>query len=133
MSIGSNIKKFRLKQKLKQSELAEKAGISRVAIGNYERDERTPNAEILLKIAKALDVTLSELMDLTPNINDALLQELKEIKKELQDIRSILEQGNKVVQNDNFTDYLLQCVIHYQAEMTKTNIPNLRGNQCDEV
>lgn len=67
MSIGTNIKNFRLKQKLKQSELAEKAGISRVAIGNYERDERIPNAKILLVIAEALNVTISDLVNLTPD------------------------------------------------------------------
>lgn len=66
-------------------------------------------------------------------MEEKILQELKEIKKELQDIRSILEQENQVVQSDNFIDYLLQCVIHYQAEMIKTNIPHLRGNQCDGV
>jgi len=65
-------------------------------------------------------------------VDEQILQVLTEVKKELQDIRSILEQGTEV-KNNSFTDYLLQCVLHYQAEMTKTNIPYLSENQCDVV
>lgn len=59
MNIGENIKKYRIEKNLKQSELAERSGISRVAIGNYERGERTPNIDIIKKIANALDVPIS--------------------------------------------------------------------------
>lgn len=59
MSIGENIKKYRIEKNLKQSELAERAGISRVAVGNYERGERTPNIDILKKIANALEIPIS--------------------------------------------------------------------------
>lgn len=72
MSIGYNIKKFRQNQNLRQSELAKKAGISRVAVGNYERNERIPNAEILLRIAEALNVSLLELLDLAPDDHNAI-------------------------------------------------------------
>lgn len=62
MQMGERIKELRLKQNLKQSELAEKAQISRVAIGNYERGDRIPNAEILKSIAEALGVTINDLL-----------------------------------------------------------------------
>lgn len=64
MELGDKMKELRLKKNLKQSELAEKAGISRVSIGNYERGDRVPNVEILLKISEALEVPLAELMDI---------------------------------------------------------------------
>ncbi|HBF7094808.1 TPA: helix-turn-helix domain-containing protein [Clostridioides difficile] len=66
MSIGENIKTFRTAKMMTQEQLAEKAGISRVALGNYEREERTPNIEILKKIAIALDTSeeiLTKLQD----------------------------------------------------------------------
>ncbi|MCH1964889.1 helix-turn-helix domain-containing protein [Paraclostridium sordellii] len=62
MSIGNNIKKIRNLKGLKQSELAELSDVSRVAIGNYERGERTPNVDILNKIANALDVSITDLL-----------------------------------------------------------------------
>lgn len=62
MNIGEKIKEIRLAKGMKQSDLAEKAGISRVAIGNYERGDRQPNIDILSKIATALDLDISDLV-----------------------------------------------------------------------
>ncbi|MGK0469050.1 helix-turn-helix domain-containing protein [Clostridium sp.] len=63
MTLGINIKKIRLERNLKQSELADMAKISRVAIGNYERGTREPTATILNKIATALGVTINDLVE----------------------------------------------------------------------
>lgn len=79
MSTAERIKHLRLSKNLKQSELAEKSGISRVAIGNYERGDRTPNIEILLKIAKALDVYVTDLLELNEALtNTSAIQRLLE-------------------------------------------------------
>lgn len=77
MPIGERIKELRLKQNLKQSDLAEKAQISRVAIGNYERGDRIPNADILQSIANALGVSINDLMD------------FGELKKEVSSVKYI--------------------------------------------
>lgn len=68
MKIGEKIKELRIKGNLSQAELAEKAQISRVAIGNYERGDRIPNIEILNKIASALNIDLSTLLIQQPTI-----------------------------------------------------------------
>lgn len=60
--IGENIKRYRLEKGLTQKELAEKSGITRESIGNYERGDRTPPADILNKIAVALDVITDDLI-----------------------------------------------------------------------
>jgi len=60
--IAENIKKFRKEKGFTQKELALRSGITRESIGNYERGDRTPPADILTSIAKALDVTTHELM-----------------------------------------------------------------------
>lgn len=69
MTTGEKIKRFRVLKGLKQAELAKMAGVSRVAIGNYERGDRIPNIEIARKIAEALDVSISEIIA-TPSEND---------------------------------------------------------------
>ena len=46
-----------------QEDLAEKIGTSRVYVGYIEQGRNTPSLEILEKIAKALRVKLSELVD----------------------------------------------------------------------
>lgn len=62
MSTGKNIQKFRKEKGFTQAQLADKSDISRVTLGSYERDERTPNINIANKIAEALDVSVDEIM-----------------------------------------------------------------------
>lgn len=61
--IGENIRQIRIEKGLKQSDLAAKAGVSRVAIGNYERGDRQPPFDIAAKIAAALEVSVDALLD----------------------------------------------------------------------
>ena len=45
-SIGSNIRKFRLMKKIRQEDLAEKAGLSTNYVGAIERGEKVPSLDI---------------------------------------------------------------------------------------
>lgn len=52
----NRVKKYRLKEKMTQEQLAEKAGVSRNTISLLEREESTNvTYEIMYKIAKALN------------------------------------------------------------------------------
>ncbi len=61
--IGEKIRKHRKIKGLTQEELAEKSDLSTMSIRRYESGERVPPQDTLLKIAKALDVHLRNLMD----------------------------------------------------------------------
>lgn len=63
MQLGDRIREIRVSKQMKQSDLAEKAGISRVAVGNYERNDRQPTADILKRIATALGVDPNALLE----------------------------------------------------------------------
>lgn len=54
--IGDRIKQARQSAGLSQDELAEQAGVSKMAISKYERDQSTPSSGVLLALAKALGV-----------------------------------------------------------------------------
>ena len=56
MLIGERIKKERNQKGLTQKELAERLGVTTTVIGQYERTERTPKMETLVKIAEALEL-----------------------------------------------------------------------------
>jgi len=58
LNIGERIIQLRKQQSLSQSELADKAAVSRTIIGNYERNANTPSIEVLIKLAKVFDVSL---------------------------------------------------------------------------
>lgn len=61
MSFGERMKQIRQNKGMTQNQLAVKANISRVAIGNYERGDRQPNIDITKKIADALGVPVADL------------------------------------------------------------------------
>lgn len=61
MSIGSNIKRYRKIKGLTQEQLANKIGMSKVAIQKYETEKREPKNIIVSDIAKALNVSVVDL------------------------------------------------------------------------
>ena len=62
-TICKRIRKYRHEAGLTQEDLAEKVGVSRVYIGYVEQGRNTPSLEILGKIAKALKVRLSDIVE----------------------------------------------------------------------
>lgn len=64
MLLGDKIKELRKLKSLTQEDLANKSGISRVSIGNYERNDRVPDATILIKIARGLKVQINDFFDI---------------------------------------------------------------------
>jgi transcriptional regulator with XRE-family HTH domain len=61
--IGSNIRKLRLAKNLTQERLAFKADIHRAELGHIERGERNISILKLQKIARALDISIKDLLN----------------------------------------------------------------------
>jgi transcriptional regulator with XRE-family HTH domain len=89
MSLGTRIKELRTQKRLKQAELAEIVGLnSYVQIGRYEIGKAKPAADMLSKLAKALETTTDYLVN--DDVNDAsvtaqltdreLLKQFKEVE-----------------------------------------------------
>ncbi len=60
--IAANIARLRLDRQLTQEELARKAGLSRMALGNIERGTVVPRARTLTALGKALRVPIRDLV-----------------------------------------------------------------------
>ena len=58
---GERVRELRVAKGLSQEELAFKAGVHRTYLGGIERGERNPSLKNITTIAKALDISLSEL------------------------------------------------------------------------
>lgn len=63
MTLGEKIRHLRTQQNMKQETLAEKAGITKSSMSNYERGARTPRYEVIKAIAETLNVPVNELFD----------------------------------------------------------------------
>lgn len=100
MSIGSRIKEARLSQQLTQGELAEKVGVTKSAVANYENQVSVPKLEILIGLMSVLNCDANyfyqDELPLTPP--EVTPEELKQIKR----YRSLDEHGKEVI------DFLLR-------------------------
>ena len=90
MSLGTRIRELRTQKRLKQSELAKIVGLnSYVQIGRYEIGKAKPAADMLSKLAKALDTTADYLVNedvddpaVTAQLTDReLLKQFKEVEQ----------------------------------------------------
>lgn len=75
--IGLRIRSLREAQSLSQEKLADQAGISPNYLGTIERGETNASLKILLSIADALNITISELLDIDPQDKDTLKEKLQ--------------------------------------------------------
>ena len=66
MSIGTNIKTLREERKLTQEQLAEKLGVTFQAVSSWERDEYKPDTDNVIRLAGALDVSTSSILEEKP-------------------------------------------------------------------
>ncbi|MBB3963690.1 helix-turn-helix domain-containing protein [Rhizobium metallidurans] len=61
-AFGKNIRNRRQELEISQERLAEQAGLHRTYVGGIERGERNVSLDNILCIAKALNITASDLM-----------------------------------------------------------------------
>ena len=61
--VGSNVKRFRKERGFSQEELAFECGLHRTYVSGVERGTRNPTVVVLEKIAKALGIATSWLLD----------------------------------------------------------------------
>lgn len=79
MTAGERIKKIRQEKGLSQKELGEKLGVSQQMIGQWETGKANPKIETKKKIADALNIHLSDLIDDWNNLSkDEILSDLGE-------------------------------------------------------
>lgn len=78
-SIGINIRKFRTEKKLRQEDLAERAGLSANYIGMVERGEKIPSLESFISIVNALgvsaDMVLHDVLETGYEVKGSLLND----------------------------------------------------------
>ena len=63
--IGKRICKYRKLKNMSQKELAEKLGITNSRVSNWEQGINRPDVDILAKICKVLDISPSELLNIS--------------------------------------------------------------------
>lgn len=80
MNLGEKIKLLRNKKSLTQEELANKCGLSKNGLWNYENNKRQPTIKVLEQIAYALGVTTDNLLKDTKE-SESVRETLKNVSK----------------------------------------------------
>lgn len=88
--LNDNIKQLRLAHNMTQVELAEKLGVSKQCVSNWENDYIQPSIEMLIKIAEYFKVTTDSLLDLdkktTIDATGLSLDEIAHIRQIIDDL-----------------------------------------------
>jgi len=97
-TLGDRIKELRKQKSWSQNDLAQKAGVSYAQLSRYEIKGSQPPAEVLNKLAEALETTVDFLINgnstekATNTLKDAeLLQQFKAVEQMNDDDRSVIK------------------------------------------
>lgn len=74
--IGANIKKYRIKESLTQTELAEKVGVSKSSVSKWETNQTYPDIDLLPKLATLFGITIDELIGYQQSLKKEDIQKL---------------------------------------------------------
>lgn len=74
MDLNDKIKMLMKAQNLTQKELALKANITEASMSKYISGDRTPRLDVVVKIAKALDVSVDDLAETKGNHGNAFTE-----------------------------------------------------------
>jgi transcriptional regulator with XRE-family HTH domain len=62
-AVGQRIREWRLRRELSQADVARRAGITQASLSNYENGKRDMPLSTLLGVTGALNVSLSDVLD----------------------------------------------------------------------
>lgn len=88
MTIGNKIQSLRKEKGLTQKELAQRLGVSASMVGQYETNIRKPKLETLEKFSEALNVSITEIIDISD-----ISQSLNAAAPLIEKCRSIMDKG----------------------------------------
>ena len=106
--IGQQIRAVRLRRKMPQAQLAEAADLSVPYISHVERGKKRVSLDALLRISRALDVTVDQLLAGTqPQDKAAYLPEIGELFRDctlrerriLRDVAAAVKNGLREIEN----------------------------------
>ena len=105
--MGERLKQLRLSKKMTQGDLAKKVGVSVSTIGMYERGQRSPDNEMLVKISRTFSVSVDTLLGVRELSHEAI-DIMTEMKDKIMGSKELLLYG--VPLNDEDRERLLNAI-----------------------
>ena len=89
-TLGQHVRAIRKSKGLKLKDLAEKSGLSIPYLSDTERDVVNPSLKSLQSIAKALELSLPEIVDFNDELEHRLLSENRHLRQIITGIRNLI-------------------------------------------
>ncbi len=126
-TLQNRLKQLREEAGLKQKDIAPKLNISTSAYGFYEQNKRTPDANMLVDLAKIFDVSLDYLMGLSDDKktdgNSFSLEHSTDISIYLENLKEQIKQEEQILYKreivDSTTKELLLQSLKFQESLLK--------------
>ena len=133
-SIGQRLREKRKQYGLTQSEMAKRADITRVALGNYERGIRIPTIDVFARIAGALDMSIDDLLGYRSTPRNEVQIAKAALKNAGYEVQTSKLKGVHYEIRDRDRVYFIQSnkellEIYRQVQQDKTVIDGLRHLQ----
>ena len=106
---GNRMKMIREEHHIKQGQLADKIGISRQSMSNYESGKHSPDVDAVVKMANCYGCTTDYLLGLTEHSNDNKQAEFSAEFSALAEILCKLPEALRIPWIDSFTG-MIQCI-----------------------
>ena len=87
--INDNIKRYRKEKGYSQEEMAVKLHVARQTVSKWENGRSVPDAEVLIRIAEILDVSVHDLLGIEMEQDD-----VKDLTSELARVNAVLAEKN---------------------------------------
>ena len=84
MDFGKQIKQMRVERKLTQEQMADRLGVSRQAVSNWENNKNLHDLELIIAISKLFSVSLDDLIlggNTMNNLTEKLIQDGSETRR----------------------------------------------------
>ena len=97
MNIGDNIRRIRIAKKLSQKEVIMNANIDTAQYSRIENNKTEPSLTTIEKIAKALDISLSELFAEREKEIETMNSGMRAITEKMSQIESLSEEESSAI------------------------------------
>jgi len=97
MAIGERIKELRVQKKLTQTDLAKLVKLTYIQIGRYEANKSNPSADVLQRLAHALDTKNELIMKGTEDEAVAAQLSDKELLKQYKQVEQLNQEDKHLV------------------------------------
>ena len=97
-SLTGRIRQKMDERQINQSQLAKNAGITPAALSQILSEDRTPSSEVLVKLAKALGVSVDYLVGQSDDVNLSDLLQNEAVQVFFRDFSSLSENDKKTIE-----------------------------------